>query len=353
MGDTYPQIQVAAVEAAPVFLDREATVEKACQLVEEAGKNGATVIGFCEGFIPGHPLWYQFHPATSAYSTKLAVQLFKNAVEIPGPVTDALCAAARTANAYVVIGLCERRPGTFGNLFNTQLFIGSDGRILGKHQKLVPTSTERMVHMAGGGDTLQAFPTDFGKLSGLICGENLNPLAIFALAVEYPLIHVASWPNHGRPSDDTNPDRSEIAGRAVATMMKAYVLNVRSLVTEQMIEILAPTNDEHRAFLLDPTRTEGSTIIDPRGVVIARMDSGQEGILYADLDLDLCLQMKVKHDLVGHYNRPDVFTLHINRKPVALHQYEGTSDQALSANEIATMQIEDGPESPGTAAVNA
>jgi aliphatic nitrilase len=349
MGDTYPQIRVAVVQVAPVFLDREATVEKACHLIEEAGMHCARVIGFCEGFIPGHPLWYQFHPATSAYSTKLAVRLFKNAVEIPGPVTDALCAATRAANAYVVIGMCERRPGTFGTLFNTQLFIGPNGQILGKHQKLVPTSTERLVHMAGGGDSLQAFPTDFGKLSGLICGENLNPLAIFALSLEYPLIHVASWPNHGRPSDITNPDRSEAAGRAVATMMKAYVLNVRSPVTEQIIEILAPTNDEHQAFLLDPARTEGSTIIDPRGVVVARMDSGQEGILYANLDLDLCVQMKVKHDLAGHYNRPDIFTLHINRKPFALHQYEGTFDQALSANGITAMQVEDESEAPVTA----
>lgn len=323
-------VRVAAVQVAPVFLDREASVEKACHLIEETGANGAQVIGFCEGFIPGHPLWYQFHPATSAYCSELAVRLFKNAVEIPSPATDALCASARKANAYVVIGVCERRPGTTGTLFNTQLFISPDGQIIGKHQKLVPTSTERMVHMPGGGDTLQTFSADFGRLSGLICGENLNPLAIFALTVEYPLIHIASWPNHGRPADHTNPDRSEVAGRMVATMMKSYVVNVRAPVSEQMIEILAPTIDEHLAFLRDPSRTEGSTIIDPRGVVVAQLESGKEGVLYADADLDLCVRMKAKHDLAGHYNRPDVFTLYVNRKPAILYCYEGVSTQDMS-----------------------
>src|SRR4026207_2164176 len=122
MGDSYARVKVAAVQAASVFLDREGSTEKACRLIREAGKNGARVIGFPEGFIPAHPVWYHHHSATGAHSNRLATELFKNSVEIPGPETHALAAAARDANAYVVVGVCEKIPGTIGTMFNTQVY---------------------------------------------------------------------------------------------------------------------------------------------------------------------------------------------------------------------------------------
>src|SRR3954469_21033631 len=122
MGDQYPVVKVAAVQAASVVPDPEGCTENACPLILGAGKNGARVIGFPEGFIPAHPVWYHHHPATSAIAIRLSVELFKNAVEIPGAETQALCDAARAANAYVVIGVCEKRPNTLGTLFNTQLY---------------------------------------------------------------------------------------------------------------------------------------------------------------------------------------------------------------------------------------
>ncbi|HVZ51122.1 MAG TPA: nitrilase-related carbon-nitrogen hydrolase, partial [Pseudolabrys sp.] len=153
MGDSYPTIKVAAVQAASVFLDREGSVEKACRLIREAGSNGARVIGFPEGFIPAHPVWYHHHAASGAIANRLAVELFKNSVEIPGPETDALCEAARSVNAYVVIGVCEKIPQTMGTMFNTQLYIGPDGTLIRKHQKIMPTVGERLVHTGGYGDT--------------------------------------------------------------------------------------------------------------------------------------------------------------------------------------------------------
>jgi hypothetical protein len=180
MGDTYPRLRIAAVQAAPVFLDREATVDKACRLIREAGKNKAQLVGFPEGFIPAHPVWFHFHPVLSPDSLKWGTELFKNAVEIPSPATDALCRAAREANTYVVMGLCERRPNTTGTMYNTQLFIDRFGRIVGKHQKIQPTIGERLVHTGGFGDTMCAFDSEFGRISGLICGEDQNPkVAIF------------------------------------------------------------------------------------------------------------------------------------------------------------------------------
>ncbi len=144
MGDVYPIVKVAAVQAASVFLDREGSTEKACRLIREAGRNGARVIGFPEGFIPAHPVWYHHHAATGAIANRLATELFKNSIEIPGPETDALCAAARDANAYVVIGACEKIPNTMGTMFNSQVYIAPDGTLIGKHQKIMPTVGERL-----------------------------------------------------------------------------------------------------------------------------------------------------------------------------------------------------------------
>src|SRR6188472_3804790 len=131
MGDSYSKVKVAAVQAASVFLDREGSTQKACRLIREAGREGARVIGFPEGFIPAHPIWYHHHPATGAIANRLATELFKNSVEIPGPHTDALCDAARAAGAYVAIGVCEKLPNTIGTMFNTQVYIGPDGTLIG------------------------------------------------------------------------------------------------------------------------------------------------------------------------------------------------------------------------------
>src|SRR5712671_1394576 len=130
MGDKYPIVKVAAVQAASVFLDRAGSTQKACGLIREAGKNGARIIGFPEGFIPAHPVWYHHHAATGAIANKLAVELVKNSVEIPGPQTEAIGAAAREANATVVMGVCEKMPNTIGTMFNTQIYFGPDGGII-------------------------------------------------------------------------------------------------------------------------------------------------------------------------------------------------------------------------------
>ena len=238
MGDSYPKVKVAAVQAASVFLDREGSTEKACRLIREAGKNGARVIGFPEGFIPAHPVWYHHHAASGAIANRLAVELFKNSVEIPGPEIDALCDAARAANAYVVIGVCEKLPQTIGTMFNTQVYIGPDGTLIRKHQKIMPTVGERLVHMGGYGDTFGAFSSEFGPMSGLICGENSNPLAIFALIAEGTRIHVMSWPNHFPTSGDPLRNRVAIDSQAFAQMSKAFVISACGTVDERMIEML-------------------------------------------------------------------------------------------------------------------
>lgn len=319
MGDIYPVVKVAAVQAASVFLDREGSTEKACRLIREAGSNGARVIGFPEGFIPAHAVWYHFHSATGPVSNRLAVELFKNSVEIPGPEIEALGRAAREVNAYVVMGVCEKMPNTMGTMYNTQVYIGPDGSVIGKHQKLMPTVGERLVHALGYGNTFGAFMTEFGPMSGLLCGENSNPLAIFALTAEGTRIHVMSWPNHFALQEDPMRGRVIIDSQAFAQMSKAYIVSACSTVDERMIEMLEPTPEVEK-FLRDPTYCGGSVIVAPNSRIIAGPMGMEEGILYADCELELAIHMKLRHDFAGHYNRPDIFQLHVNR--AALHVYQ-------------------------------
>jgi nitrilase len=331
MGDKYPVVKVAAVQAASVFLDRQGSTEKACRLIREAGKNGARVIGFPEGFIPAHPVWYHHHPATGAVANELAVLLFKNSVEIPGPETDALGAAARDAKAYVVMGVCEKLPQTIGTMFNTQVYIGPDGRLIGKHQKLVPTVGERLVHMGGFGDTFGAFQTEFGPMSGLICGENSNPLAVFALTAEGTRIHVMSWPNHFPTSGDPMRDRVSVDSQAFAQMSKAFVISACGTVDEQMIRTLK-AGPEAEKFLRSPDCCGGSVIVAPNSRILAGPMGAEEGILYAECDIEIGIRAKLRHDFAGHYNRPDVFRLEINRGlPKIYNVYGAQEPTALAA----------------------
>src|SRR5262245_10233240 len=340
MGDAYGVVKVAAVQAASVFLDREGSTQKACGLIREAGKNGARVIGFPEGFIPAHPVWYHHHSATGALSNRLATELFKNSVEIPGPETDALCAAARDANAYVVVGVCEKIPNTIGTMFNSQVYIAPDGTLIGKHQKIMPTVGERLVHTGGFGDTFGAFQTEFGPMSGLICGENSNPLAVFALTAEGSRIHVMSWPNHFPTSGDPLRNRVAVDSQAFAQMSKAFVISACGTVDERMIQMLQP-NAEAEAFLRNPDCSGGSVIVAPNSRVIAGPMGAEEGILYADCDLELGIAMKLRHDFAGHYNRPDIFHLHINRAAPRLYSVHNDAAPALPGDDQ-TPKLEPG-----------
>ena len=337
MGDVYEPVRVAAVQAASVFLDREGSTEKACRLIREAGAHGARVIGFPEGFIPAHPVWFHHHAATAGISNKLSVELFKNSVEIPGAETEALCAAARDANAYVVIGVCEKLPNTLGTLFNTQLYIGPDGSLIRKHQKIMPTVGERLVHAGGHGDTFGAFATEFGPASGLICGENSNPLAVFALIAEGTRIHVMSWPNHFPTSGDPLRNRVAIDSQAFAQMSKAFVISACGTVDERMIETLK-VGPEGEQFLRNPDCCGGSVIINPMSRIIAGPMGPEEGILYADCDLELAIQMKLRHDFAGHYNRPDIFQLHVNRAaPQLYHVHNAEPPQQLATDVLSAL----------------
>lgn len=323
-----------------MWLDRDRTVRKACDLIRETGEGGADFVAFPENFIPAHPLWYYFFAVTDRRSIDFSVRLFENSIEIPSPQTDQLCRAAAEANVYVVIGVTERRRGTTGSLFNTQLFIDRTGRIIGKHQKLVPTIGERIVHSNGAAETLGPFETEYGPVSGLACGENSNPLALAYLASMYTRIHVASWPNHFVPGWYGMPDASLVASRNVAYMCKCYVISACGTISEEMVESLG--HDEvARGFLGTTDETGGSTIIDPLGQIAAGPVKGNiEQILYHDADLRLAIEGHMVHDVAGHYNRPDVFQLSVrkNAMPLVQEHEMATSDDRDAVTEASETE---------------
>lgn len=332
-------LRLAAVQAAPVFLDRELSTQKACALIREAGRNGAHVVGFPEGFIPGHPGWQELIPATGELALTLGRRLFKNAVEVPGPCVDALSAACREAGVYAVVGVNERRAGTTGSLFNTQLFFGRDGSLLHKHQKIVPTIGERVFHTPGTTGSKASVKTEIGTISGLLCGENANPLFQYALGLDYPVVHVASWPSHFGPGlalDGLGMQETiAVITQGCAYALKCFVINSVAAVGDDIIDAYG-SDAAASAFLKESRNHGGTSIIGPGGKIIAGPLPPGEAILYADVRLDDVVIPKIIHDFAGHYNRPELFASVLNSKAAAVPRSE------KSGNEIGLAAIDQG-----------
>jgi nitrilase len=330
-------VRVAVVQAAAEYLDREAATRKSCQLIREAGAQGAKLIVFPEGFIPGHPIWYHFHAATGPKARELATALYRNSATIPGPVTDALGDAAREAGAHVVMGVCERVSEHGGTLYNSQVIIGPDGRILNVHRKLTPTVGERLVHAPGDAAGLRVVDTPVGRLAGLICGESSNPLSLFTLTAESVQILTISWPDFPGRGMMPRAERALVAGRGAAFITKAYVLNAVGLINDDMRTLLRAT-EEDDAFLGDLSQTGGSSIVAPDGSIFAGPMGPEEGLLIADLDLSRCLHEKVVHDYAGHYNRRDIFSLTVDRRRREMFATSEDEDAAESQPSVTFVE---------------
>ncbi len=300
------QITIAVAQAASVFLDKRASTEKACKIIAEAGKNGAKLVVFPEAFIPAYPDWVWVTPPglKKPLINDLYSKLLENSVSIPDETTVALCKAAKDASIVVAIGINERNTEASGSsLFNTLLYIGADGTILGKHRKLIPTGPERMMWSQGDGSTLVSFDTDFGKLGGLLCWENMMPLARNSMYIAGVQIYLApTW------------DASETwltAMRHIAWEGGMFVVNCCQAISIDQIP------DSYEFKKLYPEGKEwinkgNSCVIDPRGKFVTEPLACKEETIYATLDLSLIAPQKWLFDVAGHYARPDVFQYQIN-----------------------------------------
>jgi nitrilase len=309
MGDASPEVKVAVVQAAPILFDREATVDKALRLTSEAAENGSRLILFPEAFIPAYPRGLSFGTVVGDRKPEGRLtweRYWANSVDVPGPTTERLGEAARGANAYLAIGVIERDSQySRGTLYCTLLYIGPDGRLLGKHRKIMPTGAERLIWGAGDGSTLPAFKTEIGTIGGLICWENYMPLArtfMYSKGVE---IYLAPTADHR--------ERWQSTLRHIALEGRCFVLGCNQYVTKSMYpEDLAGV--EELELLPETICRGGSTIISPLGEELAGPLYDREDILYADLDLARVVRSHFDFDAVGHYARPDIFQLHVDER---------------------------------------
>ncbi len=300
-------VRAAAVQAAPILNSRDATVAKTCALIAEAARNGANLVVFPECWLPGFPFWAATNARAEGWFATYR-QLCSNAVEVPDEATRKISAAAANAHVFAVVGINERNPYSPGTLYNALLYVGPDGRILGVHRKLVPTHFERMVHGFGDGSTLDVYQTPLGRIGGLICWEHLMPLARYAMATQGEQIHAMVFPAWSA----MRGNRDAIA-RCYALEAAAYVIVSGGLLRESDVPEDVPLRKE---INYEMTKGGGTGIVDPSGNYVAGpMEPGEEGIVYADLDLGRCLAAKGKIDVAGNYARPDVFTFAVNRSP--------------------------------------
>lgn len=300
---------MAAIQAAPVLFDKSASTEKACRLIEDAGKLGADIAAFGECWLPGYPFWVD-GPVVDLTWEASAVFL-ENAIDLPGPETEALCEAAAKANVDVVIGVAERDPHTLGTVYCTALTIGREGRILNRHRKLKPTHAERIIWGDGDGAGLAALERDYGRISALNCWEHQMMLPGYALAAQGTQIHSALWPGWEKTPRDGEYcwARQHLLSRAFASQAAAYVICAAGVRLEKHI----PERWKPLGVWEHPGK---SAIIDPRGEIIAEAGTDEE-ILLAEGSLDKVRAAKAACDIAGHYSRPDVFDFNVDVSPSA------------------------------------
>jgi nitrilase len=327
---TLPRFKAAAVQSSPVFLDAAATVDKAVSLIREAAHHGAGLVAFPEVFVPGYPYWnWITDPVTGgAWFEKLA----RAAVLVPGPEIDVLRRAARDTETYVVIGVNERSPVSLGAIYNTLVFIGPDGTLLGRHRKLVPTWAEKLTWTGGDGSSLKVYDTAIGPLGGLACGENTNTLARFALLAQGELVHVASYISLPvAPPDYDMAEAIKLRSIAHAFEGKLFSIVSCSTVSDEIIAAMQTIVPDARAKL-ERKSSAFSGVIGPDGRVVGEPLIDAEGIVYADIDLNRCIRPKQMHDIVGHYNRFDIFDLRVNRRPLAPMSWTAEQPDAEALN---------------------
>lgn len=298
----------AVVQAAPVLFDLEKTLEKTARLVDEAAAKGAKLILFPEAYVSAYPRGLSFGTVVGSRSEEgrdTWLRYWQSSVEVPGPAVDRLGAMAKKARAFLVVGINEKDTVS-GSMYCSMLYFGPDGKYLGKHRKIKPTAQERVIWAEDDGGSLSSFDTVIGKLGGLICWENYMPEARLAMYKKGVQVYLA-------PTADSR-DNWQHTIKHIALEGRCYMLGCNQYVTKDMYPADLPGIADLESQPEVMSRG-GSVIVSPLGEVLAGPLWDKEGILTAELDLDLVAKSKLDFDVIGHYSREDIFEFKVNRQP--------------------------------------
>jgi nitrilase len=333
-----PRFKAAAVHAAPVFLDKTATAAKAAALIREAAAAGAALVAFPETFLPAFPMWAALWAPIDNHD--LFIRMAAESVLVDGPEIAGIRAEAKRQGIFVSLGFSERSPASVGALWNANLLIDDSGEILNHHRKIVPTFYEKLIWAPGDGAGLRVSGTRIGRIGCLICGENTNPLARFALIAEGEQLHVSTWPpiwptrRPGGGGNFNNLAANRLRAGAHSFEAKAFGLVTAGFLDRATRDFLV-NRDPAIADVVDGTPRAASYFIDPTGEQIGPDLHDDEGILYADIDLNRCVEPKQFHDVVGSYNRFDIFDLAVRRtrlSPISFVETAAAVDDRSPSN---------------------
>ncbi|RMJ03546.1 hypothetical protein BHE90_013088 [Fusarium euwallaceae] len=346
-------IRVAACHVSPVFLSARSTTAKAIGLIQQAAKNKANLVIFPETFISAFPIWSALRPPTDNHD--LFKRMTLGSIYADGHEIRQIRESAKSLKVMVSIGFSEKVHSSSATLFNSNLIIGDDGEVLVHHRKLMPTFFEKLTWAPGDGYGLRIADTPFGKIGNLICGENTNPLARYSLMAQGEQIHISTWPpiwptrvqaatgdqNTSPPEQESqNATQSSVARgvnydnvtanrtRAAAHCFEAKCFGVlcTGVLGQDAIEGIA-SGSPHLTEVLEKSQRGATMFLDPTGALLrgfvldeqgeakpTEFLQAEEGILYADLNVEDCIEGKQYHDVVGGYQRLDVFDLRVNRR---------------------------------------